>query len=213
MTVDNTRNPQIWQAVCWHTRTSGDSSVMIEVKSLSIVEQSWDVFCLTKISFFFFRNSKRLISEEHQVGSLCFSSCWLPTQSEELVSDNQLLRAQGLKPSLSFFLLFLLLLFVYLGCLGFVVIVVRFFAFSPNKESRQFIMKKRKKIITECTLNAGQGREIKMYIILSKEITCLKYEEDISCCKSGKERMWNFQYSLKGPILKKYFFIIFSGVS
>lgn len=145
MTVDNTRNPQIWQAVCWHTRTSGDSSVMIEVKSLSIVEQSWDVFCLTKISFFFFRNSKRLISEEHQVGSLCFSSCWLPTQSEELVSDNQLLRAQGLKPSLSFFLLFLLLLFVYLACLGFVVIVVRFFAFSPNKESRQFIMKKRKK--------------------------------------------------------------------
>lgn len=77
-------------------------------------------------------------------------------------------------------------------CLGFVVVVVvvEFFAFvfSPTKDNRQFCMRnEEKKIITECSLDTGQGRKIKMYIILSKEITCLKYEEDFSYSKSGKE--------------------------
>jgi len=84
--------------------------------------------------------------------------------------------------------------------------------FFPTKRNRQFPNKSEKNL-TGCTLEASQGSEIKMYITLSKETTYLKYGEDISYSKSGKERIETIQYSLKSPILKKYFLLIFFGVS
>lgn len=90
MTVDNTRNPPIWQAVYYHTL--GNLGTVLSWWSEKSFYCRAALRCfLSKISFFFFRNLKRLISNW---AVYTFQAVdYQETQSEELVLDNQLLLA------------------------------------------------------------------------------------------------------------------------
>lgn len=90
MTVDNTRNPPIWQEVYYHTL--GNLGTVLSWWSEKSFYCRAALRCfLSKISFFFFKNLKRLINNWAVYSFQAVN--YQETQSEELVLDNQLLLA------------------------------------------------------------------------------------------------------------------------